>query len=115
MLINNVQDITQFLSVCESLKFTSLLSHKDDSSIIQHKIKIIITEIAEDTVINVLCCFNFLFHEFIHISECQSFIFILTMLIQIISTITFSSITLLISTSSHTHMNIIKFKNIELF
>ena len=84
-------------------------------SITQHKIKAIAAEAAENTVINVLCCLNLLFHESTYTSECQSSIFILTTLIQIISTITSSSMTSLISTPSHTHMDTIKPKNIDYF
>ena len=115
MLISNALNIIQSLFIHESSEFISSSLYENDLFITQHKIRAIITEAAEDTVINVLHCFNFLFYEFIHIFECQSSIFISTMLIQIISTITFSSITSLIATSSHTCMNIIKSKNIDYF
>ena len=115
MLISNALNIIQFSFIHESLKFTSSLSHKNDLSITQHKIKTIITEAAEDAVINVLHCFNLLFYEFIYTFECQSSIFISTMLIQIILIIIFSFMTLLISTLSYTCMNIIKSKNIDYF
>ena len=115
MLASNVLNIIQFSFIHESPESTSPLSHKDDLSITQHKIRAIVTEAAENTVINVLCCLNLLFHEFIHTSEHQPSIFILTTLIQAIPTITSSPMTSLISTLPHTHMDTIKPKNIDYF
>ena len=86
----------------------SLLSCKEDLSIIHQEIRTIAAETVKDAVLNVLCCLNLLSHKFESISSSQ---FILMISIQIIQT----SVTFITTFILHICMEVIKFKDIDYF